>query len=74
MIDWVKGKEDQAIDYSVYAHPGALDAPTRDTLCYLDEPVEVSDDDEEVNPAFARDRGLVPLFRDELLFEASTSS
>lgn len=67
IIKIIKEKLDKGVSYCIYSKVLDSDDLKLDTICYIDEYPEVTDDDEEIFSEFVEQNSLNLLFREELI-------
>lgn len=67
ILEFIITQLDSETSYCIYSSIYDSKNCNLDTICYLDEYPEITDDDKEIYPAFAANNSLELLFRDELV-------
>ena len=67
IIKLISENLDKGISYCIYSQLSDSDDLKLDTICYIDDYPEITDDDEEIFPQFVVENSLNMLFREELV-------
>lgn len=67
IIAIVKKKLDKDVSYCIYSKLTSSYDLRLDTICYIDDYPEITDDDEEIFSEFVKGNSLSLLFREELV-------
>lgn len=73
ILKLVRDNMDRGISYCIYSKISDSNDLMLDTICYLDNYPEITDDDEEIFSEFVTLNSLNFLFRDELIQDVVTN-